>query len=145
MSEPGKPVAAGRVLVTALALIAFGSLVIVAFTSNLLISEGTATFVEAGDGANRIEMRGPWGAHCIQYDVVPGNAEHGIPTVTNSYQSPCPFFGAVESRLNGWNETGEFRIPVGEPTLVHESPTGYHQIYVLITRDLEQWELIRSQ
>lgn len=136
---------AGRILLTALIFIVVGSLLIVGWKSNVLLFHGSATFVEAGGDMNRLEMRGPWRWQCIQYDVMPNNAEFGVQTVTSSYQTTCPLFGAVESPLNGWNETGEFRIELGEPTLVHESPTGSHQIYVLITRDLEQWERIRSQ
>jgi hypothetical protein len=115
------------------ALLMIAGIVAGVVQSNLVLSQGRATFAPGSNGLNTLRLRGPSGWHCIEYSKTTGMS--GGLELAGKGRSECPLFGEVEMRSTDYPATGETVIPLEQPTLVYQNAAKTYEIYVLLTRD----------
>ena len=124
-----------------IATLLIGGLVWFVSSSNVLRSVGTVRFAPGENGMNSLEIIGPPGWHCIQYEKT-----LTIPNDPNLHPGgkgmfDCKLFGGITTVSNAFPAVEMTRdVRLNEPTLVYQNPDKTYEIYVWITKDADNFD-----
>ncbi len=122
-------------IVAVIVVVAIGVIGFLVF-SNVRLSAGTAQFSPGSNGLNTLQITGPYGWYCMEYEKIPTDVNSPTLGLGGRGISACPMFGAS---INGSTDFPDGRvtqtIPLEQDVMVYQNPNKTFEIYVWVTRD----------